>query len=205
MTKHVYGCACCSADFGKLFRSNDAANDLREKAATAEGWSCNWGFDLGSLGRREFLKGGAAAASLAAMLPAQARAQSDTTIVFTGGTVLTVDDDFSEVEAIAIRGNRMYVQEGSVRFDAFHWHEALVAHEDLYRDILSVDFCFDVENRCLVGILNGLDIVYVAFPIEGFDIHEITFRMDRLDVPNDLFNQYRLFYGPVLESGSGVV
>ena len=107
MTKHVYGCACCSADFGKLFRSNDAANDLREKAATAEGWSCNWGLDLGSLGRREFLKGGAAAAIFAAMVPAQARAQSDTTIVFTGGTILTVDEDFSEAEAIAIRGNRI--------------------------------------------------------------------------------------------------
>jgi predicted amidohydrolase YtcJ len=107
MTKHVYGCACCSADFGKLFRSNDAVNDLKEKAATGEGWSCNWGFDLGNLGRREFLKGGAATASLLAMLPTQARAQSDTTIVFTGGTVLTVDEDFSEAEAIAIRGNRI--------------------------------------------------------------------------------------------------
>jgi len=52
MTKHVYGCACCSADFGKLFRSNDAVGDLREKAASGDGWSCNWGFDLGSLGRR---------------------------------------------------------------------------------------------------------------------------------------------------------
>ena len=107
MTKHVYGCACCSADFGKLFRSNDAVNDLREQAISGDGWSCNWGFDLSSLGRRDFLKGGAATASLAAMLPTQANAQSGTTVVFTGGTVLTVDDDFSEAEAIAIRGNRI--------------------------------------------------------------------------------------------------
>ncbi len=107
MTKHVYGCACCSADFGKLFRSNDAVNDLREQAISGDGWSCNWGFDLSSLGRRDFLKGGAATASIAAMLPTQANAQSGTTVVFTGGTVLTVDDDFSEAEAIAIRGNRI--------------------------------------------------------------------------------------------------
>jgi predicted amidohydrolase YtcJ len=107
VTKHVYGCACCSADFGKLFRSNDAVSALREKAATGEGWSCNWGFDLGRFGRRGFLMGGAATAGLAAVLPAQARAQTDTTIVFTGGTVLTVDDEFSEAEAIAIRGNRI--------------------------------------------------------------------------------------------------
>jgi predicted amidohydrolase YtcJ len=107
MTKHVYGCACCSADFGKLFRSNSAVSDLREKAAKNDGWSCNWGFDLGGLGRRDFLKGGTAAAGLAAMVPVHARAQTDTTIVFTGGTVLTVDDNFSEAEAIAIRGNRI--------------------------------------------------------------------------------------------------
>lgn len=120
MTKHVYGCACCSADFGKLFRSNDAVNDLKEKAATGNGWSCNWGFDLGSLGRRDFLKGGAAAAGLAAMVPAQVRAQSNTTIVFTGGTVLTVDDSFSEAEAIAIRGNRILSvgTDGEVRVTA---------------------------------------------------------------------------------------
>lgn len=107
MTKHVYGCACCSADFGKLFRSNVAVGDLREKAASGDGWSCNRGFDLGSLGRRDFLKGGTAAAGLAAIVPAQVQAQSNTTIVFTGGTILTVDDNFSEAEAIAIRGNRI--------------------------------------------------------------------------------------------------
>ncbi len=107
MTQHVYGCACCSADFGKLFRSNNAVSDLKEKAASGDGWSCNWSIDLASFGRRDFLKGGAAAASLAAIVPAQAQAQTNTTIVFTGGTVLTVDDDFSEAEAIAIRGNRI--------------------------------------------------------------------------------------------------
>jgi predicted amidohydrolase YtcJ len=107
MTKLVYGCACCSADFGKLFCSNDAVSELKEKAATVDGWSCNWGFDLGNLGRRDFLKGSAAAATLAAMLPTQVGARSNTTIVFTGGTVLTVDDRFSEAEAIAIQGNRI--------------------------------------------------------------------------------------------------
>ena len=107
MKKHMYGCACCSADFGQLFRSNATVSELKEKSAEGNGWSCNWGLNLSSLGRRDFLKGGAATAGLAAMLPTDAKAQSDTTIVFTGGTVLTVDNDFSEAEAIAIRGNRI--------------------------------------------------------------------------------------------------
>ena len=38
------------------------------------------------------------------MLPGCAQPKKPTTIVFTGGTVLTVDREFSEAEAIAIRG-----------------------------------------------------------------------------------------------------
>jgi predicted amidohydrolase YtcJ len=116
MSKHVYGCACCSADFGKLFSTNQRVRDLKEQVAEG-GWSCNWGIDLGSLGRRDFLKGGAAIAGLAAALPSGAKAQESSTVVFTGGTVLTVDSDFSEAEAIAIRGNRILAvgTDGEVR------------------------------------------------------------------------------------------
>ena len=116
MSKHVYGCACCSADFGKLFNTNQRVRDLKEQVAEG-GWSCNWGIDLGSLGRRDFLKGGAAIAGLAAALPSGAKAQDNSTVVFTGGTVLTVDEDFSEAEAVAIRGNRILAvgSDGEVR------------------------------------------------------------------------------------------
>lgn len=116
MTKHIYGCACCSADFGKLFKTNERVQEMKQQVGEG-GWSCNWGIDLGSLGRRDFLKGGAAIASLAAALPGGARAQDNNTVVFTGGTVLTVDDDFSEAEAVAIRGNRILAvgTDGEVR------------------------------------------------------------------------------------------
>ena len=106
MSKHIHGCMCCSGDFGQIFKTNQRVKDLKEQVAEGS-WSSRWGMDLGSLGRRDFLKGGAAIAGLAAALPSGAKAQGTSTLVFTGGTVLTVDEDFSEAEAIAIRGNRI--------------------------------------------------------------------------------------------------
>lgn len=53
------------------------------------------------------MAGTAAATVLAASLPTGARAGGPSATVFTGGTILTVDADFSQAEAIAIRGNRI--------------------------------------------------------------------------------------------------
>ncbi len=116
-----YGCPCCSGTLGGLFAVNKSVRHLKEQAEGGKGWSCNWGIDWLSLSRRDLLKSGAAAASLAALMPqegqAQTASQAQTTTVFTNGTVLTVDDDFSEVEAIAIRGNRILAvgTDGEVR------------------------------------------------------------------------------------------
>ncbi|MEP0941264.1 MAG: amidohydrolase [Rhizobiaceae bacterium] len=121
MTKHeLYGCPCCSGTFGGLFAVNDTVRDLKEQAASGNGWSCNWGIDWASLGRRDFLKSGAVAASLAALMPQQGRAQTastETTTIFTNANVLTVDDVFSEAQAIAVRGNRILAvgTDGEVR------------------------------------------------------------------------------------------
>ena len=85
---------------------------MRAEAESGKGWFCNWGINFSSVSRRNFIKI-AGAASLTAMLPGcsreqeQASKQEQATTVFTGGTVLTVDDDFSEAEAIAIHGNRI--------------------------------------------------------------------------------------------------
>lgn len=105
MERHVYGCACCSGYFGEFLKSNESVQDLKSKAA--QGWSCNWGVDWSSIGRRDFMKGGLLAAGLSALPAGQARAQDETTTIFTNGTILTVDADFSEAEAIAIRGERI--------------------------------------------------------------------------------------------------
>jgi hypothetical protein len=85
---------------------------MRDEAESGKGWSCNWGTDFSSVSRRNFIKI-VGATSLTAMLTGcsreqeQAPKQAQATTVFTGGTVLTVDDDFSEAEAIAVRGNRI--------------------------------------------------------------------------------------------------
>lgn len=116
-----YGCACCSGTFGGLFQVNDTVRRLKHEAARGNGWSCNWGVDWASLGRRDFLKTGGAAAGLAALMTndghAQTQAVETTTTVFTNGTVLTVNAEFSEAEAIAIRGNRILAvgTDGEVR------------------------------------------------------------------------------------------
>ncbi len=117
----LYGCPCCSGTFGGLFAVNDTVRALKEQSAPGMGWTCNWGVDWLSIGRRDFLKTAAAAASLAALAPkagqAQSAAQNDAVTVFTNGNVLTVDDDFSEAAAIAVRGNRILAvgTDGEVR------------------------------------------------------------------------------------------
>jgi predicted amidohydrolase YtcJ len=113
MPKEKYGCACCSGEFHRLVTGNKAFQSMRAEAESGKGWSCNWGIDFSRMGRRDFIKTGAAVASLAASLPGcsmtgeQASKKEHATTVFTGGTVLTVDADFSEVEAVAVRGNRI--------------------------------------------------------------------------------------------------
>jgi len=82
-----------------------------KSAAESGGWSCNWGIDFSKVSRRGFLKGSAATASLAALLPScsgeKEQGKKEAATVFTGGTVLIVDEKFSEAQAVAIRGNRI--------------------------------------------------------------------------------------------------
>jgi predicted amidohydrolase YtcJ len=80
---------------------------MRAEADSGKGWSCNWGIDFSSVSRRDFIKIGVATVSLSALLPGCFKKQEQATTVFIGGTVLTVDADFSEAEAIAFRGNRI--------------------------------------------------------------------------------------------------
>lgn len=105
MTKEIYGCACCNGVFGQIMASNHKVQDLR--AQSSGGWACNWGIDWTAVGRRDFLKAGAAVAGVS-MLPAgKAAAQSSAVTVLKGGTILTVDAEFSEAEAIAVQGDRI--------------------------------------------------------------------------------------------------
>lgn len=105
MKREFYGCACCSGGFHQMFTQNKRFQAMKAEAKDNNGWSSNWGIDFARMGRRDFLMTGAAMASLAAIIPQGVQAAVQTTTIFTGGTVLTVDAAFSEAEAIAIRGN----------------------------------------------------------------------------------------------------
>jgi predicted amidohydrolase YtcJ len=111
MAKEKFGCPCCSGGFHRLTETNKVFQSMTAEAESGKGWSCNWGIDFSRLSRRNFIKA-VGAASLTAVVPGCSREQEassrqEVTTVFTGGNVLTVDADFSEAEAIAVRGNRI--------------------------------------------------------------------------------------------------
>ncbi|MDF1859423.1 MAG: twin-arginine translocation signal domain-containing protein [Verrucomicrobiales bacterium] len=108
MKNEIYGCACCSPEFGRIFKNNRQVNAMQSRA---QGDSTDIASFLAPAmtNRRAFVKGSLATAGAAALLSsAGCSGESDTqTTVFTGGTILTVDEKFSEAEAIAISGNQV--------------------------------------------------------------------------------------------------
>jgi len=108
--KEIHGCACCSPEFGKIFNGNKRVADLSTMNPSEVFLERNHTFYKGKLDRRTFLKGSLVAAGTAAFVPGLAgctQANKEATTVFTGGTILTVDREFSQAEALAIRGNRI--------------------------------------------------------------------------------------------------
>jgi len=102
MSKDISGCACCSADFGKVFRCNHA---VREMAASGRAMALP--ILPGIVTRRDILKGGVATLGAVTLASCGNAIQASAATVFTGGTILTVDANFSEAEAIAIRENKI--------------------------------------------------------------------------------------------------
>ena len=107
--KEIYGCACCSPEFGKIFNGNRKVSELSAMSPSEISVNQDHPVWMGVLDRRTFLKGSLVAAGTAVLLPGLTgctQANAEATTVFTGGTVLTVDSTFSQAEAIAIRGNK---------------------------------------------------------------------------------------------------
>jgi len=108
MKKEIYGCACCSPEFGNIFNGNKIVTKLSAMNPSDVARYRNQPFWQDKLGRRTFLKGSLIAAGTTALLPGLSLAQySEPATVFTGGTILTVDKKFSQAEALAIRGNKI--------------------------------------------------------------------------------------------------
>jgi len=117
MPKETYGCACCGPLVAEILQSTPAIEEMAAQGARC-GHSGGCSHDDAGLTRRAFSRGGAALAGgvLAAtsgFLASPVRAQDETTRIFTDGTILTVDESFSEAEAIAIRGEKI-VAAGSI-------------------------------------------------------------------------------------------
>jgi predicted amidohydrolase YtcJ len=110
--KEIYGCACCSPEFGKLFKTNEKVTELSAMNPSEITANRGQNFWRSKLDRRNFLKGSLVAAGTAVLLPGLAactKTSKEATTVFTGGTILTVDNEFSQAEALAIRGNKILV------------------------------------------------------------------------------------------------
>jgi predicted amidohydrolase YtcJ len=107
MAHQTYGCPCCAGAFGELLRGNRVVRELASHEASPLSSGTGGSLRLEDADRRSFLKGGLAMAGVAGMWAASCAGADDTTLVFTGGTILTVDEDFSQAGAIAIRGNRI--------------------------------------------------------------------------------------------------
>jgi predicted amidohydrolase YtcJ len=107
LTRESYDCLCCTPFVSRLFKYNRSVAG----AAAADGEEGASRMRSG-ISRRDFHRGSAALAGAAFMCTAgfaarPAHAQDGVARVFTGGTILTVDADFSEADAIAIRGNEI--------------------------------------------------------------------------------------------------
>jgi predicted amidohydrolase YtcJ len=102
MPKEFYGCACCGTDFGRLFHKNHVVQQLAQADPAA-------GLPIvpNLISRRHLLKSGVVALGALGLAACGQGATGGSTTVFTGGIILTVDTEFSEAEALAIRGNRI--------------------------------------------------------------------------------------------------
>jgi predicted amidohydrolase YtcJ len=99
MTDAGGGCACCGGAYLGFF-------DAQQQASWAPAAASGLAASVTSIGRRTFMAGTAVATSLFAWLPVDA-APVETTTIFIGGNILTVDKAFREARALAIRGNRI--------------------------------------------------------------------------------------------------
>lgn len=110
MKKHLYGCACCSPDFGKIFKTNKSVIELASTDLRSLKLDGIQNFTNNKLHRRNFIKSAAVAAGSAVLLPGVvscAQTNAEPITVFIGGTILPVDSKFSQVEALAIRGQKI--------------------------------------------------------------------------------------------------
>ncbi|WP_245910681.1 amidohydrolase [Pelagimonas varians] len=109
------------------------------------------------------MKTGGAAAGLAALMATEGNAQTQTvatvTTVFTNGTILTVNGDFSEAEAIAIRGNLILAVGTDSEVRALAGDEARIV--DLGGKVVLPGF-IDAHTHVITGSVVDATMEYVG-------------------------------------------
>jgi predicted amidohydrolase YtcJ len=111
MRADTYTCLCCSPVISAIFQHTALAAETTESPEHGDyGGGC--ARERTGVSRRDFVRNsaavaGAVLAGTSGLMHGSAHAQARTTRVFTGGTILTVDKNFSEARAIAIRGNKI--------------------------------------------------------------------------------------------------
>ena len=99
-----HDCPCCSPALGLMMAGNPHV--VRHRPGGAGGSAFR--VSAGVISRRDFVKGSSAVlGGLGFGYATRAEAQDSPVRVFQGGTILAVDDSFSEPEAVAIRGDRI--------------------------------------------------------------------------------------------------
>ncbi|WP_430815276.1 amidohydrolase [Carboxylicivirga sp. RSCT41] len=110
MKKDIYGCACCSPQFGEIFKENKSVGELASIDPATLKTDQLLDESNSMIPRRTFIRNSAIAAGSAFLLPGViscAKGKHEPATVFKGGTILTVDGNFSQAEAIAIRNNKI--------------------------------------------------------------------------------------------------
>lgn len=109
MTHDTYSCLCCSPLVSDLFKGTDLKAKMHAASCQCADDNCP-SDESREISRRDFNRDISAMAAVTVSLgfaASSAHAQEDATRVFRGGTILTVDKDFSVAQAIAIRGNKI--------------------------------------------------------------------------------------------------
>jgi predicted amidohydrolase YtcJ len=107
MKHESFGCACCTPEFGYIFRRNRVVANLGASVSCSHAIENDLLHTDDSTSRRDFLKVSLGVAVIGSLWPSVGYAEAAPTTILFGGTILAVDVEFSEADAMAFRGGRI--------------------------------------------------------------------------------------------------
>ncbi|SHG57945.1 hypothetical protein SAMN05444003_0002 [Cognatiyoonia sediminum] len=104
MEKQVFGCTCCNGFYSEFLKHSFEGSQFDSDGRRKGGWSCSGAAEWLALQNDDLPTGHVAEAIWGSD---EAPEATTTTTVFLNGTVLTVDAEFSQAEAIAIQNEKI--------------------------------------------------------------------------------------------------